>query len=76
MSEEIFIQTIFPPTVKEVKMSNSLNDICKDDSMYSVMTDGLYCNIKKDWISFYECVGCKKGTRTLEEIMVDNVGCW
>lgn len=84
MSEELFTQTIFPSVKKESNASFNFNDPSKKDDEFinslARVFEGIgctvYCGINKDWVSLVTCIGCKENTRTLEELLQDEVGCW
>jgi len=76
MSEEIFTQTIFPPVKQSsVKTFNfNLSDTTKKDD--DELIHEIYCGLQMNWVSMVECIDCKNNTRTLEQILEDEVGCW
>lgn len=76
-----FREIIFPPKPKPVasissypiagRLPGNINEL-KARAMFETV----YCGKKDKWFSMVECVKCKEGNRTLEEIIDDDIGCF
>lgn len=76
MSEEIFTQTIFPPLEKKSIQSFNFNVPNITNQKDDELIHEIYCGIQMNWVSMIECVDCKNNTRTLEQILDDELGCY
>ena len=74
-----FRQIIFPPNPTRVIVAPTT---AKNETRYGtteIQTRALFeyvhCLKKNEWFSMIKCLTCPEATKTLEEIMENNIGC-